>query len=212
MALLFSTTAFITTHWCEGTQRVPKPSCGKEKKTNCLNYSGNETANETNQNVVHYSWETGDDRFLFRYFHTGIWYSCEENINAAGKYKTTSFQLLLLCVWLSVINTQTSCSVLCLKADSPCRERQDFNSSLLKSNLFPARARICLFTCWLMQGLCSTACWARWAECATLLGTAARGWAPLPFGDLLHGAHDKQRLVVAKELLTSPWNCPRNNP
>lgn len=159
MALLFSTTAFITTHWCEGTQRVPKPSCGKEKKTNCLNYSGNETANETNQNVVHYSWETGDDRFLFRYFHTGIWYSCEENINAAGKYKPTSFQLVLLCVWLSVINTQASCSVLYLKADSPCRERQDFNSSLLKSNLFPARARICLFTCWLMQGLCSKASW-----------------------------------------------------
>ncbi|KFQ12677.1 Germ cell-specific gene 1-like, partial [Leptosomus discolor] len=90
MALLFSTTAFITTHWCEGTQRVPKPSCGKEKKTNCLNYSGNETANETNQNVVHYSWETGDDRFLFRYFHTGIWYSCEENINAVGE-KCRSF-------------------------------------------------------------------------------------------------------------------------
>ncbi|KFU88023.1 Germ cell-specific gene 1-like, partial [Chaetura pelagica] len=90
MALLFSTTAFITTYWCEGTQRVPKPSCGKEKKTNCLNYSGNETANETNQNVVHYSWETGDDRFLFRYFHTGIWYSCEENINAAGE-KCRSF-------------------------------------------------------------------------------------------------------------------------
>ncbi|KFP07937.1 Germ cell-specific gene 1-like, partial [Calypte anna] len=90
MALLFSTTAFITTYWCEGTQRVPKPSCGKEKKTNCLNYGGNETANETNQNVVHYSWETGDDRFLFRYFHTGIWYSCEENINAAGE-KCRSF-------------------------------------------------------------------------------------------------------------------------
>ncbi|XP_038276767.1 germ cell-specific gene 1-like protein isoform X3 [Dermochelys coriacea] len=90
MALLFSTTAFITTYWCEGTQRVPKPNCGKDKKTNCLNYSGNETANETNQNVVHYSWETGDDRFLFRYFHTGIWYSCEENINAAGE-KCRSF-------------------------------------------------------------------------------------------------------------------------
>ncbi|XP_030434485.1 germ cell-specific gene 1-like protein isoform X4 [Gopherus evgoodei] len=90
MALLFSTTAFITTHWCEGTQRVPKPNCGKDKKTNCLNYSGNETVNETNQNVVHYSWETGDDRFLFRYFHTGIWYSCEENIDAAGE-KCRSF-------------------------------------------------------------------------------------------------------------------------
>lgn len=156
MALLFSTTAFITTHWCEGTQRVPKPSCGKEKKTNCLNYSGNETANETNQNVVHYSWETGDDRFLFRYFHTGIWYSCEENINAAGKYKTTSFQLVLLCVRLSVINTQAGYSVLCLRADLPCRERQDFNSSLLKSNLFPARKDLLVYRL-LMQGLCSQA-------------------------------------------------------
>lgn len=146
MALLFSTTAFITTHWCEGTQRVPKPSCGKEKKTNCLNYSGNETANETNQNVVHYSWETGDDRFLFRYFHTGIWYSCEENINAAGKCKTTSFQLVLFCVWLSVMNTQTSCSVLVANADLPCRERQNFNSCSLKHNLFPTRAEISLFT------------------------------------------------------------------
>uniref|UniRef100_H3A6Q3 Germ cell-specific gene 1-like protein n=1 Tax=Latimeria chalumnae TaxID=7897 RepID=H3A6Q3_LATCH len=80
VALLFSTTAFITTYWCEGTQRVPKPNCGKGKKTNCINYSGNDTSNEANQNVVHYSWETGDDRFIFRYFHTGIWYSCEENI------------------------------------------------------------------------------------------------------------------------------------
>lgn len=123
MALLFSTTAFITTHWCEGTQRVPKPSCGKEKKTNCLNYGGNETANETNQNVVHYSWETGDDRFLFRYFHTGIWYSCEENINAAGKYKTTSFQPVSLCVCLGVISNGRAVPCLCLRADSPCGER-----------------------------------------------------------------------------------------
>lgn len=123
MALLFSTTAFITTHWCEGTQRVPKPSCGKEKKTNCLNYGGNETANETNQNVVHYSWETGDDRFLFRYFHTGIWYSCEENINAAGKYKTTSSQPVSLCVCLGVISNGRALPCLCLRADSPCGER-----------------------------------------------------------------------------------------
>uniref|UniRef100_A0A8C5TXB2 GSG1 like n=1 Tax=Malurus cyaneus samueli TaxID=2593467 RepID=A0A8C5TXB2_9PASS len=126
MALLFSTTAFITTHWCEGTQRVPKPSCGKEKKTNCLNYGGNETANETNQNVVHYSWETGDDRFLFRYFHTGIWYSCEENINAAGKYKTTSLQPALLCVCLGVISTRANRSVPYLRADSPCEKCRSF--------------------------------------------------------------------------------------
>ncbi|KAE8301187.1 Protein transport protein Sec23B [Larimichthys crocea] len=37
--------------------------------------------NETDPNKVVYSWETGDDRFLFRQFHTGIWFSCEENID-----------------------------------------------------------------------------------------------------------------------------------
>uniref|UniRef100_A0A674I636 GSG1 like n=1 Tax=Terrapene triunguis TaxID=2587831 RepID=A0A674I636_9SAUR len=141
MALLFSTTAFITTHWCEGTQRVPKPNCGKDKKTNCLNYSGNETANETNQNVVHYSWETGDDRFLFRYFHTGIWYSCEENINAAGK---CSLWLFLFCVagvlWLSVVSEVLYITLLVVGFSLMCLEL--FHSSNvidgLKLNAFAA--------------------------------------------------------------------------
>ncbi|KAM4632585.1 germ cell-specific gene 1-like protein isoform 1-T1 [Discoglossus pictus] len=108
VALLFSTTAFMTTYWCEGTQRVPKPNCGKGKKTNCINYNGMESNNETNPNVVHYSWETGDDRFLFRYFHTGIWYSCEENINGPGE-KCRSFLDLAPAsekgvLWLSVVS------------------------------------------------------------------------------------------------------------
>ncbi|MEQ2208916.1 hypothetical protein XENOCAPTIV_019312 [Xenoophorus captivus] len=81
-ALFFSTTAFVTTYWCEGTQRVPKPNCSKQRRHNCIDYG----VNETDQNKVHYSWETGDDRFLFRRFHTGIWYSCEENIHEAGGY------------------------------------------------------------------------------------------------------------------------------
>ncbi|KAM4717016.1 germ cell-specific gene 1-like protein isoform 2-T2 [Anableps anableps] len=87
-ALLFSTTAFITTYWCEGTQRVPKPNCSKQRRHNCIDYG----VNETDQSKVHYSWETGDDRFLFRRFHTGIWYSCEENIHGAGV------------LWLSVVS------------------------------------------------------------------------------------------------------------
>ncbi|KAK1878073.1 Germ cell-specific 1-like protein [Dissostichus eleginoides] len=86
VALFFSTTAFITTYWCEGTQRVPKPNCSKQRRHNCIDYG----VNETDKNKVHYSWETGDDRFLFRRFHTGIWYSCEENINEAGE-KCRSF-------------------------------------------------------------------------------------------------------------------------
>ncbi|XP_062444563.1 germ cell-specific gene 1-like protein [Rhea pennata] len=144
MALLFSTTAFITTHWCEGTQRVPKPSCGKEKKTNCLNYSGNETANETNQNVVHYSWETGDDRFLFRYFHTGIWYSCEENINTAGE-KCRSFIDLAPAsekgvLWLSVVSEVLYIMLLVVGFSLMCLELFHSSSVIdgLKLNAFAA--------------------------------------------------------------------------
>ncbi|KPP74197.1 germ cell-specific protein 1-like, partial [Scleropages formosus] len=81
VALFFSTTAFVTTYWCEGTQRVPKPNCTKDRRHNCIDYG----LNESDQSKVHYSWETGDDRFLFRHFHTGIWYSCEENIGGAGE-------------------------------------------------------------------------------------------------------------------------------
>ncbi|XP_069762847.1 germ cell-specific gene 1-like protein [Narcine bancroftii] len=85
VALFFSTTAFITTYWCEGTQKVPKPNCSKATKFNCINFNSNGTANSSRSNLVHYSWDTGDDRFFFRYFHTGIWYSCEENINGVGE-------------------------------------------------------------------------------------------------------------------------------
>ncbi|MBN3313633.1 GSG1L protein, partial [Atractosteus spatula] len=87
VALFFSTTAFITTYWCEGTQRVAKPNCSKDRLRNCINYG----VNETDQSKVHYSWETGDDRFLFRHFHTGIWYSCEENINGGGVRKAQHY-------------------------------------------------------------------------------------------------------------------------
>ncbi|TKS69151.1 Germ cell-specific gene 1-like protein [Collichthys lucidus] len=76
-ALFFSMTAFITSYWCVGTQRVAKPKCSKLRTHQCIDYG----VNETDLNKVVYSWETGDDRFLFRQFHTGIWFSCEENID-----------------------------------------------------------------------------------------------------------------------------------
>ncbi|XP_031691167.1 germ cell-specific gene 1-like protein [Oncorhynchus kisutch] len=86
LALFFSITAFITTYWCVGTQRVPKPKCTKLRTHNCIDYG----VNETDPKVVVYSWETGDDRFLFRQFHTGIWFSCAENIHDEGE-KCRSF-------------------------------------------------------------------------------------------------------------------------
>ncbi len=59
----------------------PQTQLRKERRHNCIDYG----VNETDPTKVHYSWETGDDRFLFRHFHTGIWYSCEENIHGGGE-------------------------------------------------------------------------------------------------------------------------------
>ncbi|KAJ8413584.1 hypothetical protein AAFF_G00080910 [Aldrovandia affinis] len=140
VALFFSTTAFITTYWCEGTQRVPKPNCSKDRLHNCINYG----VNETDQNKVHYSWETGDDRFLFRHFHTGIWYSCEENINGAGE-KCRSFIDLAPAsergvLWLSVVSEVLYIMLLVVGFSLMCLEL--FHSSNvidgLKLNAFAA--------------------------------------------------------------------------
>lgn len=35
-------------------------------------------------NAVHYIWETGDDKYMFRYFHTGFWISCEKHHSGEG--------------------------------------------------------------------------------------------------------------------------------
>ncbi|KFV19566.1 Germ cell-specific 1, partial [Tauraco erythrolophus] len=83
LALSLSTTALLGSYWCTGTQKVPKPLCGKSKATKCIGVPMPPDAGASNvssQDVVHYSWETGDDRFAFRYFHTGMWLSCEESM------------------------------------------------------------------------------------------------------------------------------------
>ncbi|KAK1209781.1 GSG1 protein, partial [Pygoscelis papua] len=83
LALSLSTTALLGSYWCTGTQKVPKPLCGKSKATKCISVPMPPDAGASNvssQDVVHYSWETGDDRFAFRYFHTGMWLSCEESM------------------------------------------------------------------------------------------------------------------------------------
>ncbi|KFQ87325.1 Germ cell-specific 1, partial [Phoenicopterus ruber ruber] len=83
LALSLSTTALLGSYWCTGTQKVPKPLCGKSKATKCIGVPippDASASNVSSQDVVHYSWETGDDRFAFRYFHTGMWLSCEESM------------------------------------------------------------------------------------------------------------------------------------
>ncbi|KPP69756.1 germ cell-specific protein 1-like [Scleropages formosus] len=140
VALFFSTTAFITTYWCEGTQRVPKPNCSKQRLHNCINYG----VNETDQSKVHYSWETGDDRFLFRHFHTGIWYSCEEDINGQGENCRSFIDLAPASergvLWLSVVSEVLYIMLLVVGFSLMCLEL--FHSSNvidgLKLNAFAA--------------------------------------------------------------------------
>ncbi|XP_066490191.1 germ cell-specific gene 1 protein [Tiliqua scincoides] len=95
LALSLSTTALLVSYWCVGTQKVPKPLCGKTKNTKCIGVpmppdGGTSNSSSPAQDVVHYSWETGDDRFAFRYFHTGMWLSCEENMDGPDE-KCRSF-------------------------------------------------------------------------------------------------------------------------
>uniref|UniRef100_A0A5F8G8Q1 Germ cell associated 1 n=1 Tax=Monodelphis domestica TaxID=13616 RepID=A0A5F8G8Q1_MONDO len=93
MALCLSTTSFLGSYWCVGTQKVPKPLCGKSLTTKCIGMPvplDGGGSNTSSQEVVNYSWETGDDRFSFRYFHTGMWLSCEENVESPGE-KCRSF-------------------------------------------------------------------------------------------------------------------------
>ncbi|KAF3846791.1 hypothetical protein F7725_003869 [Dissostichus mawsoni] len=67
--------ALLSSFWCEGKQKVPKPLCSPVKHQNCIPVPG--VANATN---IQFSWETGDDRFVFPTFHTGLFLICEENI------------------------------------------------------------------------------------------------------------------------------------
>ncbi|CAH2291988.1 germ cell-specific gene 1 2 [Pelobates cultripes] len=108
LSLLFSITAFSSSYWCEGIRKVPKPFCtgrAREKQAYCIHFNNSEA--NSSSNVVQYTWETGDDKFIERHFHAGIWYSCEENINGDGE-KCRSFITLTPpadrgVLWLSIV-------------------------------------------------------------------------------------------------------------
>ncbi|KAG2460550.1 germ cell-specific gene 1-like protein [Polypterus senegalus] len=85
IALIFSISALSTSYWCEGTRKVVKPFCKGPvslKQSYCIRFNSSDV---NDSRLVQYIWETGDDKFLMRHFHTGIWSSCEENINGVGE-------------------------------------------------------------------------------------------------------------------------------
>ncbi|XP_059720490.1 germ cell-specific gene 1-like protein [Haemorhous mexicanus] len=105
LSLVFSITAFSSSYWCQGTRKVAKPFCkGDSKGDLCIRFN---SADGNGSQAVQYIWETGDDKFVEKKFHAGIWYSCEEMINEEGE-KCRSFISLTPAsdrgvLWLSIV-------------------------------------------------------------------------------------------------------------
>ncbi|XP_038158718.1 germ cell-specific gene 1-like protein isoform X2 [Cyprinodon tularosa] len=109
LALTMSVSAFCTSYWCEGTHKVVKPIClSPVKLKNCGKNNSQPYTTEAPTvdpsspvsnvtlspkqkeelallrkkqlaNAVQYLWETGEDKYMLRYFHTGFWLSCEKH-------------------------------------------------------------------------------------------------------------------------------------
>ncbi|KAG9279096.1 germ cell-specific gene 1-like protein [Astyanax mexicanus] len=134
LALALSTVALLSSHWCHGRQKVPKPLCSVNRLHRCTPVPG------VNSNSSSFSWETGDDSFIFPTFHAGIWKSCEENIHTdAWEEKCRSFMALTpgsekgifwLCVGMELMYVSLLCisclllsMQLCLSAWWPLANR-----------------------------------------------------------------------------------------
>ncbi|KAA8581125.1 hypothetical protein FQN60_002706, partial [Etheostoma spectabile] len=84
LALLLAVLALTTSYWCDGTRKVVKPLCTgpvTAKQSFCIRFN---SSNINDTRLVQYTWETGEDKYMMRKFHTGIWFSCEQNINMIG--------------------------------------------------------------------------------------------------------------------------------
>uniref|UniRef100_A0A8C5VDH3 Germ cell-specific gene 1 protein n=1 Tax=Microcebus murinus TaxID=30608 RepID=A0A8C5VDH3_MICMU len=88
LSLSLSAVSLLSSSWFVGTQKVPKPLCGKSLAAKCFDMpmplDGGLT-NTSTQEVVHYNWEAGDDRFSFLSFQSGMWLSCEETVEEPGE-------------------------------------------------------------------------------------------------------------------------------
>ncbi|CDQ82839.1 unnamed protein product [Oncorhynchus mykiss] len=85
LALILAVSALTTSYWCEGTRKVAKPFCTgpvTTKQSFCIRFN---SSNINDSRLVQYIWESGEDKYIMRKFHTGIWFSCEENVNMTGE-------------------------------------------------------------------------------------------------------------------------------
>ncbi|CAK6968879.1 germ cell-specific gene 1-like protein [Scomber scombrus] len=85
VAFAFALSAVTTSYWCEGTRKVVKPFCTgpplKAKQIFCIRFN---SSNINDSRLVQYIFETGEEKFLLKKFHTGIFFSCEEAADMNG--------------------------------------------------------------------------------------------------------------------------------
>lgn len=94
VAFAFALSAVTTSYWCEGTRKVAKPFCTgpplKVKQWFCIRFN---SSNINDSRLVQYIFETGEEKFLLRKFHTGIFFSCEQAADMNGKPRAYWLQL-----------------------------------------------------------------------------------------------------------------------
>ncbi|XP_057717334.1 germ cell-specific gene 1-like protein isoform X1 [Corythoichthys intestinalis] len=85
VAFVFALSAVTTSYWCEGTRKVAKPFCTgppvKVKQFFCIRFN---SSNINDSRLVQYIFETGEEKFLLKKFHTGIFFSCEQAADMNG--------------------------------------------------------------------------------------------------------------------------------
>nr|XP_040045279.1 germ cell-specific gene 1-like protein [Gasterosteus aculeatus aculeatus] len=182
MALTLSVWAFCTSYWCEGTHKVVKPLClSPVKLKNCgqndsqpytteaptpdpRQQASNVTLSPLQKeelastrrkqmaNAVQYIWETGEDKYMLRYFHTGFWLSCEKhNEGEDQEEKCRSFIELTPgetqgVLWLAVVSEFSYIGLLamgfllmCVEVICMCAKRE---MNALKFNAFAAMCTV----------------------------------------------------------------------
>ncbi|KAM4820438.1 germ cell-specific gene 1 protein isoform 1-T1 [Thomomys bottae] len=96
LSLGLSAASLLSDRWFVGTQKVPKPVCGKSVAAECpelpVPLDGG-VADTPAAAVVQYSWASGDDRFSLLAFHSGLWLSCAEVLEGPGEKCRSSIEL-----------------------------------------------------------------------------------------------------------------------
>ncbi|XP_015241397.1 PREDICTED: germ cell-specific gene 1-like protein [Cyprinodon variegatus] len=104
VALAFAVSAVTTSYWCEGTRKVPKPFCSgppmKMKQWYCIRFN---SSNLNDSRQVQYIFETGEEKFIMRKFHTGIFFSCEQAADMNGQNCRDIFSVFPGVLWLCVV-------------------------------------------------------------------------------------------------------------